>query len=131
MQMKTALDRVDRGMAGRPEGNELRHELGALREQLVAVRIGLAERIDQARALQREALIREQALAQHREQIALIQAELIAARYAWWDNDRERLKTCIENALGILEREGPDGIGRGRGGDPGVRGTGGEGDDGQ
>ena len=102
--MRTLLDRVDRGMAGRPEGNELRRELGRLREQVARLGIDLAERIDQARELQREVVVLEQALAQRREQIALVQAELNAARFTWLDNDRQRLKTCIENALGTLER---------------------------
>ena len=97
--MGTLLDRVDRGMAGQPEGNELRRELGRLREQVARLGIDLAERIDQVRALQ-------QALEQRDERAALALAELIAARYAWLDNDRERMRECIENALGIFEREG-------------------------
>ena len=104
--MRTILDRIDRGMAGQPEGNELRRELGRLREQVSRLEIDLAERIDQVKALQREVIALEQALVQRDERVALALAELNAARFAWLDKDRQRLKTCIENALGVLEREG-------------------------
>jgi chromosome segregation ATPase len=92
-------------MAGQPEGNELRRELGRLRERVTRLEIDLAERINQARTLQQEVIALEQALQQRAEQAAIIQAELYAARYAWWDNDRERLRTYIENVLGVLERD--------------------------
>ena len=97
--IRTLLDRVDRGMAGQPEGNELRRELGRLREQVARLGIDLAERIDQVRALQQE-------LEQRDERTALALTELNAARYAWLDNDRERMRTCLENLLRLLEREG-------------------------
>jgi len=93
-------------MAGVAEGTALRRELGRLREQVARLGIDLAERIDQARALQRDVVALEQALVQRDERAALALAELIAARYAWLDNDRERLWACIQNALGVLEWEG-------------------------